>query len=419
MLSEEKIPRPSFYMYDRGIVNWKNRDHTDSHVWNGRSIIQMVEKPEYRGDTVNFRYDKESYKDKKPKKNDPQDWVIFEGTHEAIIDPETWETAQRCRKVRRVSSTGEPNPLTGLIFCADCGKKLYNRRDIGGKAIDQFGKEYTKGLQDYYHCSTNNTALRKFRRQCSAHRIQTRVLRELALEVIKSASKFVKEDEDKFVQQMRETSALQQDQQLKSHKKRLAKEERRISELNTLIKRLYEDNVSGKLSDKRFELLSQEYEEEQSVLEQSISQLQDEIYSFNEDSNRADKFIEIVKRHTDYSELTPQMITEYIDKIIVYEAERIDGDRVQKVEIYLNFVGKFDIPFTEPTPEEINAEEKRKKHNKINRERQHRYTARKKAEMAQVKLEAEKSPNIIAESAKPQVPKPKQPKRQSSKNVAV
>ena len=419
ILSEEKIPRPSFYMYDRGIVNWKNRDHTDSHVWNGRSVIQMVEKPEYKGDTVNFRYDKESYKDKQAKKNDKEDWVIFEGTHEAIIDPETWETAQRCRKVRRVSSTGDPNPLTGLIFCADCGQKLYNRRDIGGKAIDQFGKEYNKGLQDYYHCSTNNTALRKFRRQCSAHRIQTRVLRELALEVIKSASAFVKEDEDKFVQQMRETSALQQDQQLKSHKKRLAKEERRITELNTLIKRLYEDNVSGKLSDKRFELLSQEYEEEQSILEQSISQLRDEIDSFNEDSSRADKFIEIVKRHTDFSELTPQMITEYIDKIIVYEAERIDGDRLQKVEIYLNFVGKFDIPFTEPTPEEIQAEERRKKHNKINRERQRRYTARKKAEMEQAKLEAEKSPDNTTESAKPQAQKPKQPKQQSSKNVAV
>ena len=240
-LSEEKIARPSYYMYDRGIVNWKNRDHSDPFVWNGRSVIQMVEKPEYKGDTVNFRSDKEHYKDKQSKKNAKEDWVIFEGTHPAIVDAETWETAQRCRKVRRVSSTGEPNPLTGLVFCADCGQKLYNRRDIGGKAISQFGKEYNKGLQDYYHCSTHNTALRKFRTGCSAHRIQTHVLRELALEVIKSASKFVKEDEDNFVRQMRETSAIQQEQTLKSHKKRLAKEQRRITELNTLIKRLYED----------------------------------------------------------------------------------------------------------------------------------------------------------------------------------
>ena len=419
ILSEEKIARPSFYMYDSGIVNWKNRDHTDSYVWNGRSIIQMVEKPEYKGDTVNFRYDKESYKDKQAKKNPKEDWLIFEGTHTAIIDTETWETAQRCRTVRRVSSTGDPNPLTGLIFCADCGQKLYNRRDVGGKAINQFGKEYNKGLQDYYHCSTHNLTGRKFNAQCSAHRIKTAVLRELALAVIKSASAFAKEDEDKFVQQMRETSAIQQEQSLKSHKKRMAKEQRRITELNTLIKRTYEDNVSGKLSDKRFELLAEEYEQEQSELEQSISQLQAEIDSFNEDSTRADKFIEIVKRHTDYSELTPKMITEYIDKIVVYEAERIDGDRLQKVEIYLNFVGKFDIPFTEPTPEEIQAEERRKKHNKINRERQRRYTARKKAEMEQAKLEAEKSPDTITESAKPQARKPKQSKRQSSKSVAV
>jgi hypothetical protein len=179
----------------------------------------------------------------------------------------------------------------------------------------------------------------------------------------------------------------------------MAKEQRRISELNMLIKRLYEDNVSGKLSDKRFELLSQEYEDEQNELEQSISQLQDEIDGFNEDSTRADKFIEIVKRHTDFSELTPQMITEYIDKIIVYEAERIDGDRVQKVEIYLNFVGKFDIPFTEPTPEEIKAEERRKKHNKINRERQRRYVEKKKHEMELVKSKNEKLSHVEKELA--------------------
>ena len=147
--------------------------------------------------------------------------------------------------------------------------------------------------------------------------------------------------------------------------------------------------------------------------------MQAEIDSFNEDSTRADKFIEIVKRHTDYSELTPKMITEYIDKIIVYEAERIDGEKTQKVEIYLNFVGKFDIPIVEPTPEEIAAEERRKKHNKINRERQRRYTARKKAEMAQAKLETEKLPNTIANSIKLQAQQAPKPKRQYTKRKAV
>ena len=321
ILSEEKIKRPSFYMYDRGIIDWKNRDHSDPYVWNGRSVIQMVEKPEYKGHTVNFRTNKESYKDKQSKKNAKEDWVIFENTHPGIVDAETWETAQRCRKTKRRTDTlGEANPLTGLIFCSDCGAKLYNRRDVGGRAIDQFGKEYNKGYQDYYHCSTHNNAGRKFRTQCTAHRIKTSALREIALEVIKAASKFVKEDEEKFIKQMHETSAIQQEQTLKSHKKRIAKEERRISELNTLIKRIYEDNVSGKLSDKRFELLAEEYEQEQSELELLIAQLQAEIDSYSEDSTRADQFINIVKRHTDFSELTPQMITEYIDKIIVYEA---------------------------------------------------------------------------------------------------
>jgi DNA invertase Pin-like site-specific DNA recombinase len=265
ILSEEKIKRPSFYMYDRGIVNWKNRDHSDPYVWNGRSVIQMVEKPEYKGHTVNFRYDKKSYKDKTSQKNAKEDWVIFENTHPEIVDSETWETAQRCRNTKRRTDTlGVANPRTGLLFCSDCGAKLYNRRDVGGKAYDQFGREYNKGYQDYYHCSTHNNTGRKFNTQCTAHRILTIVIKEIALEVIKAASKFVKEDEEVFIKQMRETSAVQQEQTLKSHKKRIAKEERRITELNTLIKRLYEDNVSGKLSDKRFEILSEEYEQEQS-----------------------------------------------------------------------------------------------------------------------------------------------------------
>jgi hypothetical protein len=158
----------------------------------------------------------------------------------------------------------------------------------------------------------------------------------------------------------------------------MAKEQKRITELNGLIRRTYEDNYNGKLSDKQFELLSSEYEREQNQLEESIAKLQAELDSFNADTDRADRFISIVKRYTDFSELTPSMITEFVDKILVHEADKSSGEREQAVEIYLNFIGKFDVPNPEPTPEEIAAEEKARHKRAIAREAQRRYAARQK-----------------------------------------
>ena len=154
--------------------------------------------------------------------------------------------------------------------------------------------------------------------------------------------------------------------------------DKQITELNTLIRKIYEDNVSGKLTDKRFEILSKEYEQEQTELEQSITKLQDEIDSFNADSVRADKFIDIVKRHTDFDELTPQMIAEYIEKIVVYEADKTSGERNQQVDVYLNFIGKFELPEPESTPEEIAAEEKAFSKREQRRQAQRRYAAKQK-----------------------------------------
>lgn len=153
------------------------------------------------------------------------------------------------------------------------------------------------------------------------------------MDAIQSVSGFVKTNEAEFVRQVRETSAVRQDETAKSHKRRIAKEQKRIAELNTLVRRIYEDNVSGKLTDKHFELLSQEYEQEQTELEQSIARLQAELVRFHADSAKADKFIELVKRHTDFSELTPQMIAEYIKKIVVHEADKSSGERHQQVDI--------------------------------------------------------------------------------------
>ena len=225
---------------------------------------------------------------------------------------------------------------------------------------------------------TYNLTGRKFDRQCTNHQIRTVVLRELALDAITSVSGFVKTNEAEFIRQIRETSVIKQEETAKSRKQKLLKEQKWIVELDTLIRRIYEDNVSGKLTDKRFEILSQEYEQEQTELEKSIDILTAELDSFTADSVRADRFIDIVKRYTDFTELTTPMIMEFIEKIVVHEADKSSGEREQQVDIYLNFIGKFDVPVSEPTPDEIAAEEKARLKRERHRESQRRYAAKQK-----------------------------------------
>ena len=392
ILHDEKVERPSYYMHTRGIVDSTNRsDLTTPYAWSGNSIARMIGKPEYAGHTVNFRTEMLSYKDKHAKENPREDWLIFENTHPAIVDPQTWETAQKCRTVTRRTDHGEANPLTGLVFCADCGAKLYNHRiPYATTQINKKGYVCNRKPKDVYACSTYNLTGRKFDRQCTNHQIRTVVLRELALEAIKSVSGYVKTNEADFIRQVRETSTIRQAETARAHNKRIQKEQKRIAELNTLFRKVYEDNASGKLTDKRFELLSQEYEREQSELEQSIITLQAELDSYNADGEKADKFIAIVKRHTDFSELTPQMLAEYIEKIVVHEADKTSGERHQNVDIHLNFIGKFDVPAAEPTPEEIAAEEKAFRKREQRRRAQRRYAAKQKEQTEPTETEQEK-----------------------------
>jgi len=383
IFNEEKIERPSYYMHTRKIVKYGNlHDHSLPYAWSGNSVARMLSKPEYAGHTVNFRTDKQSYKDKKSREVPKEEWVIFENTHPAIVEQATWDTAQKCRKTtRRRDTTGEANPLTGLVFCADCGAKMHNHRTNHVQVFqNRYGYVCKKPPKDNYCCSTYNLTGRKFNRTCTQHQIQTKALRELILESIRYASGLVQEDEAEFIQQVRESSTVKQEKAANAHKRRIDHEKKRIAELDKLIRRIYEDNVIGKLTDKRFETLSGEYESEQTNLEESIQTLQEELEGFEADSLRADKFIEIAKRYTDFSELTAPMINEFIDKIYVYEGEKVDGERVQKVDVYLNFIGKVELPQRELTPEEIAEEEKEKRKRKQRREAQRRYDARKKAE---------------------------------------
>jgi len=402
MLTDEKVIRPGYYQVLRrnGKGNKACRNETEKYTWTGTTIIEIISKPEYRGATVNFRYSKKTYKDKNHTPNPQEKWLVFEDTHPAIIDPETWETAQRCRKtVKRTDTFGEANPLTGKLFCADCGAKMFNHRKAGGKPNyrnETTGKMYLRSPSDFYVCSSHTNAQNKFKKECTTHHIKTAAVRQLILDTIKAATVRVEENEADFIRQIRETSAIRQEETAKAYKRNLTKAQKRVAELNTLIRKIYEDNVSGKLTDKRFELLSAEYEAEQEELEKSIIETQAALDSFNADSMRADRFIELTKRYKDFSELTTPMINEFIEKIVVHEAEKIDGERFQEVDIYLNFIGKFEIPPQELTEEEEREQEKIKRR----RESQRRYNARKKAKRLAAQAEQAEQEQADTESQK-------------------
>ena len=377
ILTEEKVERPSYYLAQRGMGNHiSNYNSTEPYLWRGTTISNILSRPEYMGHTVNFRTYKESYKSHKSKKTSKDEWVIFENTQEAIIDEETFNTVQKLRKtIRRTDSVGIANPLTGLVFCADCGAKMYNHRGKAGFKRDWLGRKTDKRRppKDEYICSTYNLARGNFEEKCSSHYIRSEVINKLVLDTIKEVSEYVKLNEEEFIKKVYRASKEQQEKTSKLLKKRLAKEEKRISEINSLIRKLYEDNVSGKLSNRHFDMMLKDFEKEQTVLEKSTEQTKDTLRDFEEDSIRADKFIALVKKYTDFSELTTQMINEFVDKIVVHEGKWENCERTQEVEIYLNFIGKFEMPKKEPTKEELEELEKLREKREKKREYNYRY----------------------------------------------
>ena len=333
------------------------------------------------GHTVNFRSYKESYKDKHAIKRPPEEWTVFEHTHEAIVDPETWKLAQQVRKtVRRTDTTGEANPLTGLLYCADCGAKMYNHRGKAQANKENRGKDPVSGLYpyDHYDCSTYALTFRHYHQECFGHYISTKALRALILDTIRTVSAYAITNEAEFIEKVRAASEVRQAQAAKDLKRKLNKDRKRSGELNGLIKKLYESYATEKISEKRFELLSGEYEREQEALEESIAKAQAELDAFEADTTRVDQFLALTKKYTDFSVLTTPMIYEFIDKILVHAPDRSTGDRTQEVDIYLKFIGKFDVPLPEPTAEELAEMEKQRKQRAYYRERSKRQRERDK-----------------------------------------
>lgn len=359
----------------------KNRcDMSKPYEWAGVSVVRMLEKPEYMGDTVNFRTKKLSYKDKVAVKNDSDEIVVFTDTHEAIIDRKTWYMVQKLRKTkRRINTEGESNPFVGKIFCADCGGKMHYRNE--GKRA---GRKW-RGLPDgsvrttpaCYNCGNYNNSHDQSGKVCCSHNIQAKVIDQFVLETIQYACKSVRMDERAFVESIRSASEIREQSEAKKLKAALKHQEKRYAELDILLKKVYEDNALGRLPDKRYEMLSAGYEKEQAELEQSIKACREQLTQYDEDTDRTEEFLALVHKYTDITELTPVIINEFVDKILVHKAEKIDGERVMEIEIeiYLNFIGKVELPAQELTEEEL-AEVKEKQRL---RERNAMYQRRRRA----------------------------------------
>jgi hypothetical protein len=374
MLHNDGIESPGYYLASRGYVaNKPALEHENKCNWRQTVIGQILQKPEYAGHTVNFRTFKPSFKSKKHVTVPKDEWLIFPNSHEAIIPQETWDLVQKLRETkRRTDNRTEPNPLTGLMYCAQCGSKMYNHR--GGKKKDQ------------YQCSDYTSHRDKHQnKHCSPHYVPTDSVREILLDVLRKTAGYVREYEAEFAEKIREASQLRQGETVKTVRKQISKNEKRIIELEKTFKTLYDDRVSGLLTVERFAAMSADYEREQTDLREKNAALKSELDAFAADEKHADQFIELVRKYTEFEELTTPLINEFFDHIEVHEAVwsegKRSGTRTQQIDVYLKYIGKFDVPETRPL-EEIEAErieqEKLDKRRASNRERMRRYEARKR-----------------------------------------
>ena len=351
VLQREKIESPAYYQARHGFGRYKyNPEKLKPYNWSATMIRDIIKKPEYLGYTVNFRTSSKSYKEKVNIQNPPEKWAVFEGTQEPIVDLETWQLCQKLLDTpRRYDTFGEANPLTGLVFCADCGAKMINHR-----SRPRLKRDGTKDPGfDSYDCSTYKWSSRGVETLCSGHHISTKALREIVLFTIKTVSGYAITNREDFIERVRQASEIRREENAKDIRRKLNRDKKRYAELDLLYKKLYESYAVGKIPEDKFTMLSESYEQEQRELKTAIEENERAVSEYEKDSVNIDSFISLVKKYTDFSELTAPMINEFIDKIIVHAPDRSSGDRVQKVDVYLNFIGNIEVPAPDPTPEEI------------------------------------------------------------------
>ena len=374
-LKSEKILIPSAYLAQHGEGVNKNKSFKDVYGWGSSTICNILEKREYLGHTINFKTRKH-FKDKKSHYVPENEWTIFENTHEAIIDQQTFDLVQKIRsKVRRYpDGWGETAPLTGLLYCADCGGKMYVHRTNNGKRISQYTCSQYSKIPVGKLCATQ-------------HRINEDVVLSLVSDMLKAIAEYAKHDRAEFVRVVQEAQSSQQTAAVRKQRTRLAAAKQRVSELEVLLCKIYEDNILGKLSDSRYATLDAQYAKEQSELNSEIASLEKAVDGYEKHEKDIDHFIALIDKYENFDKLTIAMLNEFIEKILVHERDRKGSTQTtQEVEIYFNFVGRFVPPAfgeVELTPEEL--EEIRKREER--KDRLHQNYLKRKASGAQKQYE--------------------------------
>lgn len=327
MLKEREIPTPGTVEFLR--TGRTRNYHPEAPCrWTSESIANILEQDAYLGRTTNFKTTKLSYKSKKTVYNPPEKWAVFEDTHEAIIDKDTWELVQKAREQRRrPTKMGEMGMFSGLAYCADCGARLYHCRTTS----------WTHE-QECYTCASYRT-----RKQCSAHYIRAVVLEQLVLQNLQRVVAYTQEDEEEFVRRVMANKTATRAAEREQARRKLDKQARRISELDAIIQRLYEDRVAGNLTAERFAKLSEGYEKEQAELTTSVAELRSIVEEAEAQEVNIQSFLKIVKKYTEPTELTPALVHEFVEKIVVHAPDKSSGHRVQQIDVHYNFIGKIDL----------------------------------------------------------------------------
>ena len=390
-LSADRIEIPVVHLarFNEGVN--RSKPVKDPYGWGSSTIVNILKKREYLGHTINFKTRKH-FKDKKSHYVSEDEWTIFENTHEAIIDQQTFDLVQKIRSnVRRYpNGWGEAAPLTGLLYCADCGGKMYVHRTNNGKRISQYTcSNYTK-----VPCGT----------LClTQHRINESAVLTLVSDTLRAIAEYSRNDRTEFIHTVQETQVAQQSADISKKRRRLATAQKRAGELEKLICKIYEDNALGKLPDTRYKALDAQYAKEQDTLEIEIAELEKAVTGYEQSQKSAEKFIALIDKYENFDTLTNTMLNEFVEKILVHERSRKGSqDTTQEIEIYFNFLGRYIPPSLQPvplTPEE--QEELRKREER--KDRLHQNYLKRKASGAQKryedKIKAKKKAEMDAKKA--------------------
>lgn len=390
-LSADRIEIPVVHLarFNEGVN--RSKSVKDPYGWGSSTIVNILKKREYLGHTINFKTRKH-FKDKKSHYVSEDEWTIFENTHEAIIDQQTFDLAQKIRSnVRRYpNGWGEAAPLTGLLYCADCGGKMYVHRTNNGKRISQYTcSNYTK-----VPCGT----------LCpTQHRINESAVLTLVSDTLRAIAEYSRNDRTEFIHTVQETQVAQQSADISKKRRRLAAAQKRAGELEKLICKIYEDNALGKLPNARYKALDAQYAKEQDALEIEIAELEKAVTGYEQSQKSAEKFIALIDKYESFDALTNTMLNEFVEKILVHErARKGSQDTTQEIEIYFNFLGRYIPPSLQPVPltpeeqEELQKKEERK-------DRLHQNYLKRKASGAQKryedKIKAKKKAEMDAKKA--------------------